>query len=159
VRSSSSSRRSSCTFFVEYVASPGSTVRCVSGIGTGSSGKSSTPVASSSVRPSSSAYTDALEIATIAPTSRASNCSACSTSNGITSSSSSKPSATANAPSSLRSSVTTANSLVADPREPTVTSQPSYARERAIAEPTLPVPPRMKARRAISRQRRRRRRR
>jgi hypothetical protein len=51
----SSRIRSSFAFFVEYVSSPGFAVGCVSGIGIGKSGKSSTPRASSSVRPWSSA--------------------------------------------------------------------------------------------------------
>jgi len=43
MRPFSSRMRSSFAFFVEYVSSPSATVGCVSGIGTGNSGKSSTP--------------------------------------------------------------------------------------------------------------------
>jgi hypothetical protein len=69
----------------------------------------------------------------------------------MTSTTRSKPFALESAPSSSRSSAMCSNSAgVARSVLPaTVTCQPSAASECAIAAPTLPVPPRMKARLAI----------
>ena len=91
---------------------------------------------------SSSAYTEAHEIAISAPVSSPSSGLACAASNGMTSITRSKPFATDRAPSCRgRARGTRTPSLARRPRSASsVSCQRPLRSEWAIAEPTLPVP-------------------